>query len=43
MARLKPILEANIQEHSVMRYQEQVNGIKNGTRTIHQNKHKFLQ
>ena len=27
MARLKPILEANIQEHSVMRYQEQVNGI----------------
>ena len=27
MARLRPILEANIQEHSVMKYQEQVNGI----------------
>jgi len=27
MARIKPILEANIQEHSVMKYQEQVNGI----------------
>ena len=27
MARLKPILESNIQEHSVMKYQEQVNGI----------------
>ena len=27
MARLKPILEANIQEHSVMKYQEQMNGM----------------
>ena len=27
MARVKPILESNIQEHSVMKYQEQVNGI----------------
>jgi len=27
MARLRPILESNIQEHSVMKYQEQVNGI----------------
>ena len=27
MARIKPILESNIQEHSVMKYQEQVNGI----------------
>jgi hypothetical protein len=27
MARVKPILEANIQEHSIMKYQEQVNGI----------------
>ena len=27
MARLRPILEANIQEHSIMKYQEQVNGI----------------
>jgi hypothetical protein len=27
MARIKPILEANIQEHSVMKYQEQVNGM----------------
>ena len=26
MARLKPILEANIQEHSIMKYQEQMNG-----------------
>ena len=27
MARVKPILESNIQEHSVMKYQELVNGI----------------
>ena len=27
MARIKPILEANIQEHSVMKYQEQMNGV----------------
>jgi hypothetical protein len=27
MQRLRPILEANVQEHSVMKYQEQVNGI----------------
>ena len=27
MARVKPILEANIQEHSVMKYQEQINGM----------------
>ena len=27
MARIQPILEANIQEHSVMKYQEQMNGI----------------
>ena len=27
MARLKPILEANIQEHSIMKYQEQMNGM----------------
>ena len=27
MARLKPILEANIQEHSVLKYQEQMNGM----------------
>ena len=27
MERIKPILESNIQEHSVMKYQEQVNGI----------------
>ena len=27
MQRLKPILEANIQEHSVMKYQEQINGM----------------
>ena len=27
MARIKPLLEANIQEHSVMKYQEQVNGM----------------
>ena len=27
MARVRPILESNIQEHSVMKYQEQVNGI----------------
>ena len=26
MARLRPILEANIQEHSIMKYQEQMNG-----------------
>ena len=26
MVRLKPILEANIQEHSIMKYQEQING-----------------
>ena len=27
MQRLKPVLESNIQEHSVMKYQEQVNGM----------------
>ena len=27
MQRLRPILEANIQEHSVMKYQEQMNGV----------------
>jgi hypothetical protein len=27
MARLKPILESNIQEHSVLKYQEQMNGM----------------
>jgi len=27
MARIKPILEANIQEHSVMKYQEQISGM----------------
>ena len=27
MARLRPVLEANIQEHSVMKYQEQVAGV----------------
>ena len=27
MARIKPVLEANIQEHSVMKYQEQMNGV----------------
>ena len=27
MARIKPVLESNIQEHSVMKYQEQANGI----------------
>jgi hypothetical protein len=27
MARIKPILETNIQEHSVMKYQEQMNGV----------------
>jgi len=27
MQRLRPVLEANIQEHSVMKYQEQMNGI----------------
>jgi len=27
MARLKPVLEANVQEHSVMKYQEQMNGV----------------
>ena len=27
MARIKPILEANIQEHSVMKYQEQISGV----------------
>jgi hypothetical protein len=27
MSRLKPILEANIQEHSVLKYQEQMNGM----------------
>jgi len=26
MVRVKPILEANIQEHSIMKYQEQING-----------------
>jgi hypothetical protein len=29
MARIKPILEANIQEHSVMKYQEQISGVTN--------------
>ena len=27
MARLKPILESNVQEHSVLKYQEQMNGM----------------
>jgi len=27
MQRLRPVLEANIQEHSVMKYQEQMNGV----------------
>jgi len=27
MARLKPILESNIQEHSILKYQEQMNGM----------------
>ena len=27
MNRLKPVLESNIQEHSIMKYQEQINGI----------------
>ena len=27
MARIKPILEANVQEHSVMKYQEQISGV----------------
>ena len=27
MARLQPILNANVQEHSVMKYQEQINGL----------------
>jgi len=31
MARLKPILEANIQEHSVLKYQEQMNGMARAT------------
>jgi hypothetical protein len=30
MQRVRPILEANIQEHSVMKYQEQMNGIAQG-------------
>jgi hypothetical protein len=29
MQRIKPILEANIQEHSIMKYQEQMSGITN--------------
>jgi hypothetical protein len=29
MGRIKPILEANIQEHSILKYQEQVSGIAN--------------
>ena len=31
MARIKPLLEANIQEHSVMKYQEQMNGMARAT------------
>ena len=31
MARLKPILEANIQEHSVLKYKEQMNGMARAT------------
>ena len=31
MQRLKPILEANIQEHSVLKYQEQMNGMARAT------------
>ena len=27
MARIKPVLESNIQEHSVLKYQEQMNGV----------------
>ena len=27
MQRIKPVLESNIQEHSVMKYQEQMNGV----------------
>jgi hypothetical protein len=27
MARIKPVLESNVQEHSVLKYQEQMNGI----------------
>jgi hypothetical protein len=30
MQRIRPILEANIQEHSVMKYQEQMNGVVQG-------------
>ena len=30
MQRIRPILEANIQEHSVMKYQEQMNGVAQG-------------
>jgi hypothetical protein len=30
MERIRPVLEANIQEHSVMKYQEQMNGIAQG-------------
>jgi hypothetical protein len=30
MERIRPILEANIQEHSVMKYQEQMNGVAQG-------------
>jgi hypothetical protein len=29
MQRIKPVLESNIQEHSVMKYQEQMNGVTN--------------
>ena len=28
MQRIAPILQANIQEHSIMKYQEQMNGMK---------------
>jgi hypothetical protein len=30
MQRIRPVLESNIQEHSVMKYQEQMNGIAEG-------------
>jgi hypothetical protein len=30
MQRIRPLLEANIQEHSVMKYQEQMNGVAQG-------------
>jgi len=29
MQRIKPVLESNVQEHSVMKYQEQMNGVTN--------------